>query len=140
MSFSIQDRRNIYDRASGYCHICHKKLSFTNYGTLGTKGAWEVEHSNPRSLGGTDRLNNLYPAHIYCNRSKNNNSTRSARLRHGKTRAPLSKSARIEAKRSNSIFGALLGGTIGLIAGPWGVITGSMLGARMGYNKNPDRD
>jgi 5-methylcytosine-specific restriction endonuclease McrA len=138
MSFSKKDRRNIYDRASGYCHICHKKLAFTNYGICGSKGAWEIEHSNPKSLGGTDRLNNLYPAHIFCNRSKNNKSTRSVRLKHGKTKAPLSKAARMETKNSNSFVGALIGGTLGLFVGPWGAIAGSMLGARIGYDKNPD--
>ena len=25
----------IYHKTGGYCHICHKKLSFTNYGVQG---------------------------------------------------------------------------------------------------------
>jgi hypothetical protein len=42
------DLNAIYDRTSGYCHIFHRKLVFTNYGIVGAKGAWEVEHSGPR--------------------------------------------------------------------------------------------
>lgn len=33
----------IYDRTSGYCHLCGKKLAFTNYARFGERGAWEIE-------------------------------------------------------------------------------------------------
>lgn len=46
MPYSRSQLRRIYDRTSGYCHLCHKKLAFTNYGRYGAKGVWEVEHSN----------------------------------------------------------------------------------------------
>ena len=49
---------------------CRKKLAFTNYGRYGKKGAWEVDHSNPISKGGTDYFRNLVPACVECNRSK----------------------------------------------------------------------
>lgn len=49
----------VFERTAGYCHLCHCKLAFCNYGLHGTRGAWEVEHSNPRARGGTNRLNNL---------------------------------------------------------------------------------
>ena len=52
----------VYDRTGGYCRYCEKKLSQINYGTPGARGAWEVEHSVPQSLGGTDYLSNLWPA------------------------------------------------------------------------------
>ena len=116
MSFSKKQKRRIYDRTRGKCHICGKKLSFTNYGFNGLKGAWEVEHSNPKSLGGTDRMNNLYAACISCNRSKNNKSTRIARAKFGRTRAPLSKEKRINEKKDNSIKGGIIGGLIGSIS------------------------
>ena len=53
-----------------------KRLSWKNYGRLGRKGAWEVDHSNPLSKGGTDYLRNLVPSCIECNRSKGNLRTR----------------------------------------------------------------
>lgn len=60
----------IYYRADGYCHLCHKKLSFINYGANGRRGAWEVDHSVSIKRGGSSKLQNLYPACINCNRSK----------------------------------------------------------------------
>lgn len=30
--------RKIYDKTDGYCHICHKKLAFSNHGITGAKG------------------------------------------------------------------------------------------------------
>src|SRR5439155_18112959 len=66
MSFSDETRSRIYDRTGGNCHLCGKKLSFQHYGIVGARGAWEVEHSIPQSLGGTDHLNNLYAACIAC--------------------------------------------------------------------------
>jgi HNH endonuclease len=62
--------RRIYDRTCGYCHLCGKKLSFQNYGRFEKRRAWEIEHSIPRAMGGSDHLNNLYPACIGCNRDE----------------------------------------------------------------------
>lgn len=66
----------VYDRNDGYCWHCGKKLAFSNYGVIGSRGAWEIDHSVPVSRGGTDRLNNLVPACIECNRSKQDLSSR----------------------------------------------------------------
>jgi 5-methylcytosine-specific restriction endonuclease McrA len=138
MAFSMQERRKVYDRTSGYCHICKKKLSFRNYGRSGLKGAWEVEHSHPQSKGGTNRSNNLFAACITCNREKGTFTTRTARSWHGRTRAPLSKEKRKDVKRNNAIGGAVIGGLAGSILGPMGIITGATLGAKFGYDRNPD--
>src|SRR6267378_582017 len=105
MKYSPERLRQIYDRSSGYCHICAKKLSFSNYGQTGARGAWEVEHSNPQANGGTDRLSNLYPAHIKCNREKQDHTTRTARAWNDRTRAPLSSEKRKETKLVNAVIG-----------------------------------
>jgi 5-methylcytosine-specific restriction endonuclease McrA len=76
MPFDKQTLTRIYKRTSGYCHLCHAKLSIKNYGQLGKKGSWQVEHSVPRSKGGTDHLNNLFPACVTCNGDKSNKTTR----------------------------------------------------------------
>ena len=60
----------VYDKTGGYCRYCEKKLSRTNYARPGERGAWEVEHSVPISLGGTNYFSNLWPAYIDCNRDK----------------------------------------------------------------------
>jgi len=70
MAYTDEDLNYIYDKNEGFCWHCGRKLSFVNYGRLGEKGAWEVDHSVPKARGGTDHLNNLVPACIACNRSK----------------------------------------------------------------------
>lgn len=70
MGFIDEELSEIYDKNDGYCRYCDKKLAFTNYGRLGERGAWEVDHSVPRSRGGTDYLRNLVPACVDCNREK----------------------------------------------------------------------
>jgi len=139
MPHSKQELRKIYDRTSGCCHICHKKLALKNYGKFGERGAWEIEHSNPRANGGTDRSNNLYAACIPCNRSKGANTTRAARLRHGKTRAPLCVEKRKTAKLVNGLVCGVGGGAVGSLFGPLGTLVGAVVGAHKGYKKNPDR-
>ena len=139
MAYSDERLEQIFDRTSGNCHICWGKLSFCNYGTRGGRGAWEVEHSKPKCEGGTDHLNNLYAAHISCNRSKQAICTRKARAAYGRTKAPLSSTRRVEAKSRNAIGGAFVGGTLGaLIGGPWGAAIGAAIGGKGGYDRNPD--
>lgn len=139
MKYSRQELRLIYDRASGYCHLCGAKLAFTNYGKHDKKGAWEVEHSNPRAQGGTDYRSNLLPAHITCNRSKGAMTTRTARSWHGRSRAPLSRERREEVRQDNALLGGAAGALMGSVFGPWGAAAGAVIGGRLGYKKNPDR-
>jgi len=70
MGYSDEELSYVYSRNDGYCWHCDKKLSWSNYGAVGAKGAWEVDHSKPVSRGGTNYLQNLVPACIPCNRSK----------------------------------------------------------------------
>lgn len=140
MKFNDDELTIIYDRTTGYCHICRKKLSFKNYGRFGERGAWEIDHSNPRSKSGTNHLNNLYPACISCNRSKNNISTQSARAVHGYRKAPLSTKARKKAKTYNAIATGSLGALVGSVIGPVGTFVGGILGAKLGHKRNPDVD
>ena len=129
----------IYDRTSGYCHICGKKLAFTNYAKPGKRGGWEVEHSVPRANGGTDRLNNLYAACITCNREKRDGSTRAARARNGRTRAPLSRSKRAKQRATNTAVGAGLGALVGgVLLGPPGALIGAGIGAAAGKARKVD--
>ena len=67
MAYSDEELSYIYDKNDGYCWHCGKKIDFVNYGKVGRKGAWEIDHSNPR---GVDDLRNWVPACIGCNRSK----------------------------------------------------------------------
>ncbi|MEN7546276.1 HNH endonuclease [Rapidithrix thailandica] len=139
LSYSRSRLREIFDRTDGHCHICHGKLSFERYAKFGEQGSWEVEHSKPKAKGGTDRLTNLYPACITCNRSKGTRSTRSIRARFGFTRAPYSKAKKRRIKKRNRRFGAVLGGALGVCWGATGaailIVVGLLLGNFLGPRK-----
>jgi hypothetical protein len=138
MAFNPQRLDAIFEKTDGRCHICRKKLVRKNYGVAGASRAWEVEHSVSQVAGGTHHLNNLYPACIHCNRSKQASSTRIARKKHGYQAAPLPK----EKKAINALVGGIGGAALGrmLLAtlGPYGVIAGAVLGAVIGNEYEPD--
>lgn len=139
MPYDDDSLHRIYDRTSGYCHLCRKKLDFQNYARPGRKGAWEVEHSRPVSKGGSSRLSNLYAACIPCNREKGVRNTRTARGYAGKRYAPHSRQQRVKARRRNALAGGLSGAVIGSIFGPPGILLGSLFGGNAGYSANPDK-
>lgn len=55
---------NLYGR-----DVCGNKIYKPAYGTMGEKG-WEVDHSNPRSRGGSNLSRNLQAMQTRANRSK----------------------------------------------------------------------
>lgn len=130
---------DVYDRTDGRCHVCRKKLAFTNHGRVGARGAWEVDHSRARARGGSDFLGNYLPACIPCNRKKGARTNRSVRRPFGYRCRPLSRKARREARAWSALIG---GGGLGLIAraalGPAALLPGIVLGAIGGYNLDPD--
>lgn len=132
MAFSGEVRRVIYDKTNGRCHICHSRVALSNYGAVGERGAWEVEHSVPKSRGGTDHMNNLYPACVACNRDKSSSTTRTARRWNETTRAPFSKEKRLAMRRENTATGAVIGAICGVVGGPPGIALGALIGAAIG--------
>lgn len=131
--------QKIFRKTDGFCHICHDKLNFLNYGFHGSKGAWEVEHSIPKSKGGSDNLNNLYAAHISCNREKGAVHTKTARAKYGNTRAPYSKKQKQKIRDNNTAAGTIIGGAFGSIFGPLGTMIGASLGAAIGNSNSPKK-
>lgn len=140
MAYTTDELRLIYNRTSGRCHICGKVLALKNNGLFGEKGAWEVEHSNARARGGTDRLNNLYAACISCNRSKGTVTTRTARRREGRQTAPLSREKEKVARTENAVLGGGAGFIVGAALGgtPLGLLL-LLLGAAIGHDVNPQK-
>ncbi len=137
MSYSNERLESIFEKTEGWCHICWKQLCFSNYAQLGRRGAWEVEHSNPRAKGGSDHLNNLFAAHIPCNRSKGASSSRSARAANGKTRAPRSRVAQDKERAKNTASGATAGGLVGTaLGGPPGGALGVLIGGLLGNGRD----
>ena len=70
LGFDDETVNDVYEKTDGYCYYCGKRLSLKNHGRFGNRGAWEIDHSNPKSKGGTDYLRNLVPACVACNRNK----------------------------------------------------------------------
>lgn len=118
-----------------------RSCAATITGCGGRKGAWEVEHSVPRSNGGSEHLNNLYAAHISCNREKGTVTTRTARKWNGRTRAPLSKEKKQEIRSRNrwgwGTAGAISGAAV---AGPAGFLVGGMIGDQIKPEGGSGRD
>ncbi len=138
MAYAGDELNDVFDRTSGRCHLCGKKLAFKNYGQLGARAAWEVEHSRPRAGGGTNHLNNLYAACIPCNRKKGTLSTRSTRAWHGRTKAPLSRVRRKEQREFQTLAGAVGGAVVGMRFGPVGALLGAVIGGLVGDSIDPD--
>ncbi len=138
MAYSNETLNRIYDRTDGRCHICGKKLSFVNYAEIGRRGAWQVEHSRCKANGGSNHLNNLFPACTSCNLQKATFTTRAARAWNGRTRAPRSKSAKKQERLSNTVAGVFLGGLIGALAGSRGLAAGVAIGGLVGSSVEVD--
>lgn len=60
----------VYDRTRGQCFYCGITLSFKNYGIVGNKGAWEIDHFIPIASKGAHQPHNWVPACVNCNTEK----------------------------------------------------------------------
>ena len=70
MAYSNDDLNGVYDFTDGRCYYCGKRISFINYGRVGERGAWEVDHFYPLASNGADQLYNWVPACVDCNTRK----------------------------------------------------------------------
>ena len=138
MKYENEYLERVFGRTDGTCHICRKHLSFSNYGKASSRGAWEVEHSIPRSKGGNDHMNNLYAACVSCNRSKGNASTKSARAKNGYRKAPLSK----QQKNQNAWTWGAAGSLAAFFVPPHlrlvTFVVGAAAGALLGHDSEPE--
>jgi len=137
MGYSDEKLSAIYDKTNGYCHLCHRKLSYSNYGVQGSRGCWHVEHSTPRSNGGSDHLNNLYAACINCNLEKGTLHTKTIRRRNDVFRAPYSRNKRDRIREGNTLGGMIAGSMAGAGFGPVGIIVGAVFGGLVGEELSP---
>ncbi len=132
--FDNETRRAVFAKSNALCHLCWKPIAFSNYGNHGARGAWEIDHSVPKSQGGTDHLNNLYAAHTICNRAKQARSSASVRRENGHSRPPMSAAAMKKLKAGDALAGAISGGLLGArFGGPPGMLIGAIIGAIGAY-------
>lgn len=130
--FDDEKKLKVYEKTDGYCHLCNKRVIKKNYGVIGARGAWEIDHSIPVSKGGSNHMNNYQPACISCNRQKGNTSTKSARLSKGLTAVPKSKKYKAELRKKKILVRAGAGATVGMGFGLIGSIIGAVTGALIG--------
>lgn len=132
--FDEETRRAVFEKSNRLCHLCWEPIAYANYGNHGARGAWEIDHSNPKAKGGTDHLNNLYAAHTVCNRAKQARSSASVRRENGHSRSPMSAEAMQELKEGDAWAGAIAGGMLGARFGGFpGLLIGAAIGAIGAY-------
>ena len=65
--------QEVIDTYGTDCHICNKPIDFNAARQCGKPG-WEwglqIDHLHPLSKGGSDTIDNVRPAHGYCNNIK----------------------------------------------------------------------
>ena len=67
MRYTFSKLRNIFGKTDGKCRCCGKRLVFENHSTSRDPNGWEVDHDIPKSRGGTNRVDNLWPMCVNCN-------------------------------------------------------------------------
>jgi hypothetical protein len=132
--------QKVFRKTDGKCHLCGRKCTFSKYGDRNAEGGWHVEHSIAKANGGSDHLNNLFPAHIHCNLKKGTKSVRPVRAKNGLTRAPLSRAKKEAIRGEYVVKGVLFGGAFGSATGsPWGTFFGAVIGGLIGNSNAPTK-
>ncbi|OJW82322.1 MAG: hypothetical protein BGO69_17180 [Bacteroidetes bacterium 46-16] len=139
MGYDNEKLNKIFDKTDGCCHICHKKLAFSNYGSYGSRGAWHVDHSKAKANGGTNHVNNLFPACVKCNLDKSTYHAKTARSWNNKSRAPYAAKKKQELKEVNTITAVTLCAIAGSAFGPVGTLVGGAIGGIIGNEISPKR-
>ncbi|MBI5068690.1 MAG: hypothetical protein HZB56_10660 [Deltaproteobacteria bacterium] len=87
----------------------------------------------PRAKGGSDHGNNLKPALVAANRSKQTTGSRAVRRSNGLRRSPMSPAEQGRKRASNTASGAVLGAAAGaVVGGPPGALLGAIVGGLVG--------
>lgn len=61
-SWTGKQRAEIFRDAKGVCYLCSRKIAEGE--------EWQVEHPKARGLGGSDKQEDMRPAHVDCHKPK----------------------------------------------------------------------
>ena len=129
MAYTEEQIRRAWKSTDGRCHLTGRRLRLSDYGRT-----WEIDHSKPRAKGGSDHGNNLKPALLVVNRSKQASTSRAVRRAYGLQRSPMSRAEQNRNRVNNAAGGAVLGAVAGgAMAGPVGALVGGVLGGLVGH-------
>jgi len=115
--------QQIYQSTRGYCHHCRRKLAFSAYARAAVRGAWDIDAGALQPACATCLI-----SHVPGARSKPARRTPAA------ARPIAAAAPRVlpELAPTPSCRHTLLGGLLGaFVAGPWGALLGSLLGAEV---------
>lgn len=114
--------QQIYQSTRGYCHRCRRKLAFSGYARDAVRGAWNIDSGALRPACAT-----CFESHVSSARS-----TPARRAGPAAARRPAGAPALPGLRPAPSCRHTLLGGLLGaFVAGPWGALLGSLLGAEV---------
>ena len=106
----------VYAKTDGRCHLCHRRIVRSHHGQTDVLTGWHVDHSKARSVGGTDHLNNLFPACWECNLRKQALPSHIIRRRNGVSGIPQSRARKEQESDWDSAIGWILGAiTVGVV-------------------------
>ena len=116
--------QQIYQSTRGYCHRCRRKLAFSAYARAAVRGAWDIDAGA------------ILPACAACllDHVPGARSMPARRARHTPTAPAAPAQARVlpGLAPAPTCRHTLLGGLLGaFVAGPWGALLGSLLGAEV---------
>lgn len=83
-------REKVAAKSNGKCFYCGDTLRIDTYydldfvGSVTVCNAWDVDHFYPVSRGGSNKIDNLVPACMYCNQLKHNKTIEEFRAVFGK--------------------------------------------------------
>ena len=70
MSLTEGKLDRVYLKNFGMCRSCGKRLVREMHGAVGHPDEWQVDHDIPKSRGGSNNIDNLWPMCAACNRDK----------------------------------------------------------------------
>lgn len=115
--------QQIYQSTRGYCHRCRRKLAFSAYARAAVRGAWNIDAGALQPTCAT-----CLEGHVPGARSMPARRTRPVAA------APVTAQAHVlpGLAPAPTCRHTLLGGLLGaFVAGPWGALLGSLLGAEV---------